>query len=175
MNQIICGDARKALPRLQEDTVANERLIALSHDTGVPLVATNDVHYLNQDHWQAHDCLICIGTQALRDDPKRLRYQQAQFYLRSAEEMTALFHEVPQAVRNTLEVAEKVQFGFGETRNIFPDFQVPEGYQLDTYFEKVARDGFRVRAEHLRKLQAAGKLRHSIEDYEKCNEIIKSR
>src|SRR6266581_187250 len=87
---------------IPEQAKVNRCLIPWSAEFGLKLVATNDVHYVNKEHWQAHDCLICIGTQSLRDDARRMRYQPGQFYVRSAEEMKALFNEVPEAVRNTL-------------------------------------------------------------------------
>src|SRR5205823_10645412 len=76
-------------------------------DFGLKLVATNDVHYVEKTHSHAHDCLICIGTQTTVNDPKRMLYAPEQFFLRSAEQMSELFKEVPEAVKNTLEVAEK--------------------------------------------------------------------
>ena len=81
--------------------------------------ASNDVHYVEQEHWKAHDCLICIGTQSQLSDPKRMRYQESQFYLRTAEEMAARFAEVPEAARNTLEVADRcnLEIKFGRARN----------------------------------------------------------
>jgi len=130
---------------MPEQAKVNRQLIAWANEFGLKLVATNDVHYLNQDHWRAHDCLICIGTQALREDSKRLRYQQAQFFLRSAEEMKALFHEVPEAVRNTLEVAERcnVEIEFGRLH--YPVFQPPEGVTRERYLRQWLNEGLRQR------------------------------
>src|SRR5438093_3915112 len=82
----------------------NRHLISWSKEFGLKLVATNDVHYLEKSHSHSHDALICIGTQSLLSDVKRMRYVPEQFYLRSAAEMQTLFSEVPEAVRNTLEV-----------------------------------------------------------------------
>ncbi|MCC6233939.1 MAG: PHP domain-containing protein, partial [Verrucomicrobiales bacterium] len=92
---------------IPEQARVNRQLIPWAREFGLKTVATNDVHYVNREHWQAHDLLICIGTQVHRDDPKRIRYQPEQFYLRSAEEMKAQFAEIPEAVLNTLEVAER--------------------------------------------------------------------
>src|SRR5437867_320955 len=88
---------------LPEQAKVNKSLIPWAKEFGLSLVATNDVHYIQRDHSAAHDCLICIGTQALLTDTKRMKYPQEQFYLRSAEEMKARFAETPEAVRNTLE------------------------------------------------------------------------
>src|SRR4030095_9526129 len=91
---------------LSEQAKVNRQLIPWAREFGLKLVATNDVHYLERRHWVAHDCLVCIGRQVGRDDPKP-RYQPQEFYLRSAAEMKELFAETPDAVKNTLEVAEK--------------------------------------------------------------------
>src|SRR5262245_33733952 len=86
---------------IAEQTKVNRHLIPWAKEFGLKLVATNDVHYVEKGHSHAHDCLICIGTQAQLSDAKRMRYVQEQFYLRSADEMKALFEEQPQAVLNT--------------------------------------------------------------------------
>src|SRR5580658_6535055 len=90
---------------IAEQATVNRQLIPWAREFGLKLVATNDVHYVEMEHSHAHDCLICIGTQTLLSDTKRMHYQPQQFYLRSAEEMKARFSETPEAVRNTLEVA----------------------------------------------------------------------
>ena len=92
---------------IPEQAQVNRHLIPWAKEFGLKLVATNDVHYIEKAHSHAHDCLICIGTQTMLTDTKRMHYQPEQFYLRSAEEMKARFSEVPEAVRNTMEVAEK--------------------------------------------------------------------
>lgn len=112
---------------LADQAKVNRQLIAWAGEFGLDLVATNDVHYVRQEHWQAHDCLICIGTQTTRDDPKRLRYQPGQFYLRSADEMKGLFAEVPEAIANTVEIAARcnLEIRFGELH--YPTFDPPAG------------------------------------------------
>src|SRR5665213_1028264 len=90
---------------IPEQAKVNKQLIQFAKEVDLKLVATNDVHYINKSDSHAHDCLVCIGTQDLLSDTKRMRYQPEQFYLRSAEEMKARFSEVPEAVRNTLEIA----------------------------------------------------------------------
>src|SRR6202046_1573097 len=92
---------------IPEQAKVNRHLILWAKEFGLKLVATNDVHYIEKSHSHAHDCLICIGTQTLLSDTKRMTYVPEQFYLRSAEEMKARFSEMPEAVLNTLEVAEK--------------------------------------------------------------------
>src|SRR5439155_12930841 len=102
---------------------------------------TNDVHYVEKDHSHAHDALICIGTQSLLSDSKRMRYVPEQFFLRSAEEMKAIFAEVPDAVQNTLEVAEKcnLEIEFGKLH--YPVFTPPEHFSREGYLRKLLAEG----------------------------------
>src|SRR6266480_2723570 len=113
---------------IPEQAKVNQHLIPWAKDFGLKLVATNDVHYVEKNHSHAHDCLICIGTQTTVNDPKRMIYAQEQFFLRSAEQMNALFKETPEAVKNTLEVAEKcnVEIEFGKLH--YPVFHPPEHF-----------------------------------------------
>src|ERR1043165_8657071 len=126
---------------IAEQAKVNKHLIPWGKEFGLKCVATNDVHYVQKADWQAHDCLICIGTQTVRDDPRRMRYQPEQFYLRSAEEMKALFAEVPDAVRNTLEVGEKcnLEIEFGKLH--YPVFQPPEHFTREGYLRKLLAEG----------------------------------
>jgi DNA polymerase III subunit alpha len=139
--------------QLPEQAKVNAQLLPWAREFGLNLVATNDVHYVKREHSYAHDCLICIGTQSQLADEKRMRYAQEQFYLRSAEEMQALFHEVPEAVRNTLEVAEQcnVEIEFGKLH--YPVFAPPEHFTREGYLRHLLaaalpkRYGIRARAE----------------------------
>ena len=126
---------------LPEQAKVNRGLIALGAEFGLKLVATNDVHYLDKTHWHAHDCLICIGTQTLLSDTKRMRYADQQFYLRSAEEMKERFAETPQAVQNTLEVAEKcnLEIQFGKLH--YPVFHPPEPFTREGYLRRLVAEG----------------------------------
>ncbi len=122
-----------------ENAKVNRQLIQWSKEFGLKLVGTNDVHYVERSHSHAHDVLVCIGTQTTLQDPKRLgaSYPREQFYLRSADEMMALFSEVPEAVKNTVEVAEKcdVQIKFGDLH--YPSFIPPEHYTPEGYLRKM--------------------------------------
>src|SRR5208282_1694778 len=111
---------------IAEQAKVNRHLIPWAREFGLKLVATNDVHYVEEQHSHAHDCLICIGTQTLLSDPKRMRYQPQQFFLRSAEEMKARFAETPEAARNTLEVAEKCNVEIQFNKLHYPLFHPPE-------------------------------------------------
>jgi DNA polymerase-3 subunit alpha len=116
-------------------------LIKWSKEFGLKLVATNDVHYVEKSHSHAHDCLICIGTQTQLADTKRMRYEPEQFYLRTAEEMKARFTDTHDAVKNTLEVAEKcnLEIDFGKLH--FPVFHPPEHFTREGYLRKLLAEG----------------------------------
>ncbi|MGI8965963.1 MAG: DNA polymerase III subunit alpha, partial [Limisphaerales bacterium] len=131
---------------LQNHTIAeqakvNRALIPWAEEFGLKLVASNDVHYVEKNNSHAHDCLICIGTQTQLADTKRMRYMPEQFFLRSADEMKSLFNEVPGAVLNTLEVAEKcnVEIEFGKLH--FPSFSPPEHFTREGYLRKLLAEG----------------------------------
>jgi DNA polymerase-3 subunit alpha len=138
---------------IPEQAKVNRLLIPWAKEFGLKLVATNDVHYVEEGHSKPHDCLICIGTQTLVSESKRMRYPASQFYLRSAQEMKARFAEIPEAVQNTLEVAEKcnVEIEFGKLH--YPVFNPPEHFTREGYLRHLLseglwkRYGLRVRAE----------------------------
>jgi DNA polymerase-3 subunit alpha len=126
---------------IAEQARVNRHLIQWAKEFGLKLVATNDVHYVEKSHSHAHDCLICIGTQTQLADTKRMRYEPEQFYLRTAEEMKARFAETPEAVKNTLEVAEKcnVEIEFGKLH--YPVFHPPEHFTREGYLRKLLAEG----------------------------------
>ncbi len=126
---------------IPEQAKVNRHLIPWAKEFGLKTVATNDVHYVKREHWRAHDALICIGTQSLLADEKRMKYAEEQFYLRSAQEMKARFAEVPEAVANTLEVAEQcnVEIEFGKLH--YPVFHPPEHFTNAGYLRKLLAEG----------------------------------
>src|SRR5438270_5488264 len=132
---------------MPEQTKVNRQLIAWAKEFGLKLVATNDVHYVEKSHSHAHDCLVCIGTQSMLSDPKRMSagYAKEQFYLRSAEEMKARFTEAPEAVLNTLEVAEKcnLEIEFGKLH--YPVFHPPEHYTREGHLRKLLAEALHLR------------------------------
>jgi DNA polymerase-3 subunit alpha len=132
---------------IPEQARVNKHLIAWSKEFGLKLVATNDVHYIEKGHSHAHDCLVCIGTQSMLSDPKRMSaaYVPEQFYLRSAEEMKARFADAPDAVKNTLEVAEKcaVEIEFGKLH--YPVFHPPEHFTREGFLRQWLAEGLRRR------------------------------
>jgi DNA polymerase-3 subunit alpha len=125
---------------IPEQAKVNRHLIPWAKEFGLKLVATNDVHYVEKGHSAAHDCLVCIGRQVNLSDTKP-RYVPGQFYLRSADEMKALFAEVPEAVTNTVEVAEKCNVEFDFKTLHYPVFHPPEAYTREGYLRKLLAEG----------------------------------
>ncbi len=122
---------------IADQAKVNRSLIPWAREFGLKLVASNDVHYVEKAHSHAHDCLICIGTQTTLNDSKRMRYVAEQFYLRSAEEMQELFAEVPEAVRNSLEIAEKCNLEIEFDKLHYPVYEPPEHFTREGYLRKV--------------------------------------
>ena len=132
---------------IAEQAKVNRQLIPWAQEFGLKLVATNDVHYVEKKHSHAHDCLVCIGTQSLLSDPKRMSagYAPEQFYLRSAEEMKARFAEAPEAVQNTLEVAEKCNLEIEFNKLHYPVFDPPAPFTREGYLRQWLAEGLRTR------------------------------
>src|SRR3989338_899984 len=116
-------------------------LIRLAADAGVKCVATNDVHYIEQAHAEAHDALMAIQTQTTVDDPHRLRYEQPEFYLTSAQQMKALFAEHPEAIAATLEIAERCNLEMEFNKLHLPFYQPPEGKDQGQYLKELCYHG----------------------------------
>jgi len=129
---------------MPDEARVNEGLVALAHRTGIPLVATNDAHYTQRDDAEAHDILLCLQTGTIVSDPKRLRFQNDEFYLKSPQEMAERFRELPEAVENTLRIAERCHLQL-ETRPLLPRFEVPNGEAAERYLRRLAEEGLRVR------------------------------
>lgn len=142
-------------------------MFELSKRTGIPLVATNDSHYLMADDVKAHDMLLCIGTGKSINDPNRLTYGSPRYYFRSADEMWETFGEEPDLLYRTLEIAEKCDLIFPKTIDQVPNFPVPEGHTLASYFERVVRDGYEERRREVWQSKlSSGTLRHPLSHYE---------
>ncbi|HJB67118.1 MAG TPA: DNA polymerase III subunit alpha [Candidatus Mailhella merdavium] len=126
----------------------NEKLLELADATGLPLVATNDCHYLEAEDVEAHDILLCIQTQAKVDDAKRMRFDAKDLYYKSAEEMQVSFSHVPEAITNTLKIAELcagLEIQMHAPPYHFPVYDLPEGMTLDQEFCRLAREGLEQR------------------------------
>jgi DNA polymerase-3 subunit alpha len=141
-------------------------LFQLEKDLGLPLVATNDSHYLCEDDAHAQDVMVCIQTAKSIRDTNRMKFDGTQFFVKSHEEMTRVFRDAPAVLTRTLDIAERCNLRLEKVSNPFPHFDVPPGFTLDSYFEHVTREGFARRLEALRPQSASGKLKHGLGDYE---------
>ncbi|MFB3815819.1 MAG: DNA polymerase III subunit alpha [Terriglobales bacterium] len=151
---------------LEAERRINPDLFRLEKDTGIPLVATNDSHYLCEDDAHAHDVLLCVQTGKSLNDQDRLRFEGNQFYVKSADEMARVFGDSPEVLARTMGIAERCNLKLEKIANPFPEFQVPPGFTVESYFEHVVREGFKRRMEQLRPLAEAGKLKHALSEYE---------
>jgi DNA polymerase-3 subunit alpha len=159
---------------LDQDRKVLPLINRLSLETGIPLVATNDSHYLRRDDARAHEILLCIQTGKTISDTNRMRWDRPEFYLKSRAEMMELFGEIEEAVDRTWEIAQRCQVKLESVQEPFPRFEVPVGHTTDTYFEYVARHGFEKRRGRLEALRAAGRLKHDLAAYtERLDEEIR--
>ncbi|MGA8493735.1 MAG: DNA polymerase III subunit alpha [Terriglobales bacterium] len=141
-------------------------LFQLEKELGLPMVATNDSHYLCEDDAHAQDVMLCIQTGKSIQDTNRMKFHGTDFYVKSHDEMFRVFKDAPDVLSRTLAIAERCSTRLEKVSNPFPHFDVPAGYTLDSYFEHVTREGFARRLESLRSLQAQGRVKHSIAEYE---------
>ena len=130
---------------LKDLHLVNRHLLEFAREFHLPLVATNDVHYLTREQAPVHDTLLAIGTGKSLKDPSRMRYEGDTYYLRTAEEMAALFAEVPEALTNTLRIAEMCQVELEFGRPHLPPFPVPEGHTPQSYLRHLCEEGLRRR------------------------------
>src|ERR1700749_1396001 len=141
-------------------------LFRMEKDLDIPLVATNDSHYLCEDDHHAHEGLLCVQTAGSIHDPKRFKFDSDQFYVKSAEEMERLFSHAPEVVSRTMQFAEGCHLKLNKVNNPFPEFAVPAGRSIDSYFEEVCRAGFEKRLQTaIQHLKDRGLLRKSEADY----------
>ncbi len=149
---------------LAEQERANEVLCRIAAEEQLPLVATNDCHYLTKDDAFAHDVLLCISTGKTLDDPNRMRHETEDLYLRSAEEMQALFADTPEALENVERIVEACDVEIELGKYYLPQFEVPEGFDLESYLAECTRQGL---ARHLARIDPAEHERYQQRlDYE---------
>ena len=141
-------------------------LFQLQGDLGLPLVATNDSHYLCEDDAHAQDVMVCIQTGKSIRDTERMKFEGTQFFVKSHDEMYRVFKDSPEVVARTLSIAERCNLRLEKVATPFPQFDVPPGYTIDSYFEHVTRGGFARRLDALRPLYEQGRLKHSLADYD---------
>ncbi len=143
---------------IYEQGVVNRGIMRISRETGLPMVVTNDAHYLRREDAAMHDVLLCIQTGKTIEDPERMRFQTEEFYLKSEQELLEKFPNCPEAFENTVKIADMCNLEFVFNEYHLPSFPVPEGYTNEEYFRKLCMDGFRERyenppAEYLERLE----------------------
>jgi len=151
---------------LETEKRIHPALFQLEKDLGLPLVATNDSHYLCEDDAHAQDVMVCIQTGKSIRDAGRMKFEGTQFYVKSYAEMQRVFKDSPDVLTRTLDIGNRCSLRLEKVATPFPQFDVPPDYTIDSYFEHVTREGFARRLESLRPLHAQGRLKHPLADYE---------
>jgi DNA polymerase-3 subunit alpha len=152
--------------QLGPDKAVCDGLIQMEKDLNIPLIATNDSHYIGSDDSRAHEILLCVQTGGSMNDPKRFKFDTQEFYVKSGDEMARLFAHVPHAVSGTMQFPERCNLKLSKVDNPFPAFPVPEGETLESYFEQVCRAGLEMRlATSIAHLRSKGLLKKTIDDY----------
>ena len=141
-------------------------LFQLEKDLGIPLVATNDSHYLCEDDAHAQDVMLCIQMGKSILDTNRMKFEGHQFFVKNGDEMLRVCKDAPDVLSRTMAIAERCNLRLEKVPTPFPHFDVPEGFTADSYFEHITRQGFARRMESLRRLLEQGRLKHSLADYE---------
>jgi len=150
---------------LDQDKIVLPQIYRLSQETRIPLVATNDSHYMRKNDARAHEILLCIQTGKTMSDPQRMRFTQPEFYLKTRDEMLRLFGDLEDALDRTWEIAQRCQVNLEKVKEPFPKFDVPAEHSTDSYFAYVARQGFEKRRPRLEALRKAGALKHDLGEY----------
>ena len=133
---------------IEEQRPVNQGVMRLARETGLPLVVTNDAHYLRREDAKMQDVLLCIQTGKTVDEPNRMKFQTEEFYVKSEEELRQLFPNCDEAFENTVKIADRCNLEFIFHEYHLPSFPVPEGYTNEEYFRKLCYDGFRERYEN---------------------------
>ncbi len=128
---------------IPEQKKANDGLIRISKELGIPLAATNDVHYLAREHARAHEALLCIQTQNTLDNPDRMRLQTDEFYFKSPEEMKKLFADIPEAIANTREISERCNLELDFKKIHLPKYEPPNGQNKEDYLKELCLEGIK--------------------------------
>ena len=152
---------------LEDEKKIHESLFRLERELGIPMVATNDSHYLCGEDSHAHDVMLCVQTGAKVHDKERFRFDSDQFFVKSADEMGVVFKDAPDVVRRTQAIAERCNLKLNKVENPFPEFAVPEGHTIDSFFEEECRKGLKNRMETaVRQLELRGVRRKEPHEYE---------
>ncbi len=151
---------------LEPDKAVIEAMFRMEQDLAIPLIATNDSHYIEDQDARSHDVLLCVQTASSVTDPKRFRFGSEEFYIKTAEEMARVFPDHPHVLSGTMQFPERCNLKLNPVSNPFPDFPVPEGYDLDGYFEQVCREGLKKRLDtNIAHLRSRGLLRKTVDEY----------
>src|SRR5580692_683741 len=151
---------------LAPDKAVCEALFKMERELNIPLIATNDSHYVAADDSRAHEILLCVQTAGSMNDPKRFKFDTQEFYIKSAEEMLRTFSQNPEVCSRTMQFIDRCNLKMAKVDNPFPDFIVPEGETLDSYFEQVCREGLQMRLETaVAHLRDRGLLKKTIPEY----------
>ena len=152
---------------LEQEHRIQSALFRMEKEMGIPLVLTNDSHYLCGEDTHAHDVMLCVQTGSKIHEKDRLRFDSDQFFVKSADEMGRIFPDSPGVLTRTMEIAERCNLKLHPVDNPFPEFAVPEGHTIDSYFEQVCREGYKKRMETaVRQLELRGLLRNQAAKYE---------
>ena len=146
---------------IREQEEVNVGLIKISRELKIPLVATNDVHYLSRDRASAHEALLCIQTQTTLDDPNRMRFQTDEFYFKSPQEMRDAFKDVPEAITNTLEIAGRCNLELDFSRAHLPKYTPPAGRDKEEFLKELCQQGLKEKIEQVTP-EINGRLEHEL-------------
>ena len=152
---------------LGPDKAVTEAMFRMEKELAIPLIATNDSHYIEDQDSRAHEILLCVQTAGSMNDPKRFKFDTQEFYVKTAEEMARLFAHAPHVVTGTMQFPERCNLKLNKVENPFPEFPVPEGMTLDSYFEAVCREGLAKRLEtNVAHLRSRRLLKKTVEEYQ---------
>ena len=150
---------------LDQDKILMPQVRRLATETDIPLVVTNDSHYLTHDDVRAHEILLCIQTGKTMSDTNRMRFSTPEFFVKTRAEMLTLFGEVEDAMDRTYDIAQRCHVKLEKVKDPFPRFEVPPDHTADTFFAYIAREGFEKRKPRLEALRKQGRLKHDLTDY----------
>ncbi len=149
--------------QLENQDRINKEIIGIGKKLGLPVVATNNCHYIDREDFRAHEILLCLQTGKTISDPYRMQYPKDEFYFKSPKEMIALFKETPEAIENTLKIAERCELELEFGKLNLPEYPIPESNTLETYLDERSREGLKKRFKEL----AGRKIEFDRETYEK--------
>ena len=151
---------------LEEQKEVNPMLIRLAQKRSLPLVATNDVHYLSREDAEIQDVLLCIQTNKKVTDQDRIRFGSQEFYFKSSDEMIELFSETPEAIQNTAKIAAQCNFEFPTSKHFLPQYNPPEGVSLEDHFEETVKEGFQLQMKSIGEKGNGKEFSHTPDEYE---------